>query len=82
MIVLVIGVVSLLLGCSAGKDASDAGASITALRVTMPVHEPQWSQHGPALFALTDDRRIARIDPSLASGSPVKGADHIVGAVS
>jgi hypothetical protein len=62
--VLVIGAVSLLVGCSAGRDASDAGASITALRVTMPVHEPQWSQHGQALFALTGDRRIAKITPS------------------
>lgn len=67
VIVLAIGAVSLLVGCSVGSGASDAGASITALRITMPVHEPQWSQHGQALFALTGDRRIAKVTPAAQS---------------
>lgn len=70
MIVLVIGAVSVLAGCSAGSDSSHRPASITAQRITVPVHEPQWSAHGQALFALTDDRRIAKIDPSTEPGTP------------
>lgn len=57
-----------LAGCSAA--AGSPGASVVALRIDAPVHEPIWSDHARALFALTGDRRIAKIDPSGRSGAP------------
>jgi hypothetical protein len=33
------------------------------VRVGAPVHEPEWSEHARLLFALTQDGRIAKIDP-------------------
>lgn len=53
-----------LAGCSAGGGSSGAAAPAVALRIGAPVHEPTWSAHAHALFALTDDRRIAKIDSS------------------
>jgi hypothetical protein len=65
-IVLGVAGLSLLGGCAAAGGAP-AAPSVVALRIDAPVHEPTWSENARALFALTDDHRIARID---LSGAP------------
>jgi hypothetical protein len=62
-IVLAVVGLAVLAGCSAG----DGSGSVVALRAGAPVHEPIWSDRARALFALTDDGRIAKIDPSRAA---------------
>jgi hypothetical protein len=60
-----------VVSCTAEGNSSGAIASIVALRIGVPVHEPTWSEHARALFALTGDHRIARIDLSQQlDGSP------------
>ncbi|MGA9312016.1 MAG: hypothetical protein WBV74_16850 [Pseudonocardiaceae bacterium] len=56
--------VAVLAGCSAAGNAGGPAGTVVALRVDAPVHEPTWSDHARAIFALTDDRRVAKIDPS------------------
>lgn len=53
-----------LAGCSGAGAGPGRPAAVVALRVAAPVHEPTWSEHARSLFALTDDARIAKIDPS------------------
>ena len=55
--------VAAVAGCSASGPPVATAAAVT-LRIGAPVHEPTWSDHAHALFALTDDHRIAKIDPS------------------
>lgn len=69
-IVLAAAGLSMLAGCSAAGASPGPAASIVELRVDAPVHEPIWSDHARAFFALTDDGRIAKIDPSEPSGAP------------
>jgi hypothetical protein len=59
-----------LAGCSAAGGSPGPSASIVALRIDATVHEPTWSDHARALFALTDDRRIAKIDPAGRFSAP------------
>jgi hypothetical protein len=65
-------IVLAVLGLSAPFACSAAGGSpragVAALRIDVPVHEPIWSDHAQALFALTDNGRIAKIDLSEQSG--------------
>jgi hypothetical protein len=53
-----------VVGCATTPGSSGLSASIVAVRVGIPVYEPSWSGHARALFALTGDHRIARIDLS------------------
>jgi hypothetical protein len=56
-------------GCSAAGSPTGPASSVV-LRTDVPVHEPVWSEQARALFALTDDHRIARIDPPGQSSAP------------
>lgn len=56
-------------GCSASGPPGPAASSVV-LRTDVLVHEPIWSDDARALFALTDDHRIARIDPPGRSSAP------------
>ena len=56
-----------LLACSAAGGSP--GAAVAVLRIDAPVHEPIWSDHARALFALTDNGRIAKIASSERSGA-------------
>ncbi|HWR48196.1 MAG TPA: hypothetical protein VN327_11385 [Pseudonocardiaceae bacterium] len=58
-----------LAGCSAAGSLPGPAASVVALRIDAPVHHLTWSDPARALFALTSDRRIAKIDPSGRSGA-------------
>jgi len=70
VLVLVAVGLPVLVGCSAAGAPPSPAAPIVALRIDTPVHEPTWSDHARALFALTDDHRIAKIDPSERAGAP------------
>jgi hypothetical protein len=60
-----------VVGCAATGGSSSLSASVVAVRVGVPVDVPTWSAHARALFALTDDHRVARIDLSQQwNGSP------------
>ena len=53
---------AVLAGC-AGSGGASSAPPVTVLRVGVPVHQPVWSEGGHALLALTDDARVARIEP-------------------
>jgi hypothetical protein len=57
-------------GCSAATGPPAPAASSVVLRTDVPVHQPIWSEQARALFALTDDHRIAKIDPLEPSSAP------------
>lgn len=78
-IVVAVVVLLALAGCSTAGGSPSAARPVIALPISAPVHEPTWSDHAHALFALTDDRRIAKIDPSgrstLSASFPDAGED-------
>lgn len=80
-IVLVVAGVCAVAGCAAHDAPGAAAAPVVALRIDAPVHEPEWSTHARALFALTDDGRLAKIEPSgqttLSAPFPDVGEDLV-----
>lgn len=68
-ILFVVVVLFFLAGCSAAGGSVDAAARVVAVRVGASVHDLVWSAYARALFALTDDRRLAKIDLSEQSSA-------------
>jgi hypothetical protein len=69
-IVLAVVGMPVLAACSGAGGGSGPTASIVVLRINAPVHKLTWSDPAGALFALTDDRRIAKIDPFEQPSAP------------
>jgi hypothetical protein len=68
-IVLTVVCVPVLAACARAATSPGPAASVVALGIGAPVHGPTWSGHAGALFALSDDGRVVRIDLSGRSGA-------------